>query len=73
VKTLVTFRSKSVVSKGEEIVAATFQIPAPATVWDPSTDDFFCELLYFCRIELVHLIPNAITIVSSFIPYARPT
>jgi hypothetical protein len=31
------------------------------------TDDFFRELFYFNRIDLVHLVPNAITIVSSFI------
>jgi hypothetical protein len=31
------------------------------------TDDFFCELLYFYRIEVVHLVPNVITIISSFI------
>jgi hypothetical protein len=31
------------------------------------TGDFFCGLLYFYRINLVHLVPNAITIVSSFI------
>jgi hypothetical protein len=29
--------------------------------------DFFCGLLFFYRIELVHLVPNAITIISSFI------
>jgi hypothetical protein len=31
------------------------------------TDDFFCGLLYFYRIDLVDLVPNAIKIVSSFI------
>jgi hypothetical protein len=31
------------------------------------TGDFFRELLYFYRIDLVHLVPNTITIVSSFI------
>jgi hypothetical protein len=30
-------------------------------------DDFFRGLLYIYRIELVHLVPNAITIISSFI------
>jgi hypothetical protein len=68
VETLVTCRSKYVVFEGEEMADAASQILAPETVWDPSTGDFFCELLYFCRIELVHVIPNAITIVSSFIP-----
>jgi hypothetical protein len=29
--------------------------------------DFFHDLLFFYRIELVHLIPNTITIISSFI------
>jgi hypothetical protein len=29
--------------------------------------DFFCGLLFFYRIELVHLIRKAITIISSFI------
>jgi hypothetical protein len=29
--------------------------------------DFFHEILYFYRIEVVHLIPNPITIISSFI------
>jgi hypothetical protein len=29
--------------------------------------DFFCGLLFFYRIELVHLVPNTITIISSFI------
>jgi hypothetical protein len=31
------------------------------------TSDFFRGLLYFYRIDLVHLVPNAITIVASFI------
>jgi hypothetical protein len=31
------------------------------------TDDFFRGLLYFYRIELVPLVPNTITIISSFI------
>jgi hypothetical protein len=29
--------------------------------------DFLCGLLYFYRIELVHLVPNSITIISTFI------
>jgi hypothetical protein len=29
--------------------------------------DFFRSLLYFYRIEVVHLVPNAITIIPSFI------
>jgi hypothetical protein len=29
--------------------------------------DFFCSILFFYMIELVHLVPNAITIISSFI------
>jgi hypothetical protein len=35
------------------------------------TDDFFHGLLYFYRIELVHIIPNAITIISSFIHHCE--
>jgi hypothetical protein len=31
------------------------------------TGDFFRGLLFFYRIELVHLVPNTITIISSFI------
>jgi hypothetical protein len=29
--------------------------------------NFFCGLLFFYRIELVHLVPNSITIISTFI------
>jgi hypothetical protein len=29
--------------------------------------DFLCGLLYFYRMELVHLVPNLITIISTFI------
>jgi hypothetical protein len=29
--------------------------------------DFLCGLLQFCRIELVHLAPNSITIIATFI------
>jgi hypothetical protein len=31
------------------------------------TGDFFRGLLYYYKLELVHLVPNSITIVSSFI------
>jgi hypothetical protein len=38
------------------------------------TDDFLRELLHFYRIELVHLVPNSITIISTFSSTsARPT
>jgi hypothetical protein len=33
-----------------------------------SAGDFFCSLLFFYRIELVHLVPNSITIISTFTP-----
>jgi hypothetical protein len=29
--------------------------------------DFLCDLLFFYRIELVHLVPNSITVISTFI------
>jgi hypothetical protein len=31
--------------------------------------DFFRNLLYYYRLELVHLIPNSITVVSTFYPF----
>jgi hypothetical protein len=48
---------------GETVVLLThiecgFRVPA---------GDFFCDLLFFYRIELVHLVPNSITIISTFI------
>jgi hypothetical protein len=33
--------------------------------------DFFCGLLYYYRLELVHLIPNSITVVSTFIHFCE--
>jgi hypothetical protein len=33
--------------------------------------DFFCGLLYYYRMELVHLVPNSITVVSTFIHFMR--
>jgi hypothetical protein len=33
--------------------------------------DFFCGLLYFYRLELVHLVPNSITVVSTFIHFCE--
>jgi hypothetical protein len=34
--------------------------------------DFFCSLLYYYRMELVHLVPNSITVVSTFIHFCEP-
>jgi hypothetical protein len=31
--------------------------------------DFFCGLLYYYKLELVHLVPNSITLVSTFIHF----
>jgi hypothetical protein len=31
--------------------------------------DFFCGLLYYYKIELVHLVPNSIIVVSTFIHF----
>jgi hypothetical protein len=33
--------------------------------------DFFRGLLYYCSLELVHLVPNSITIVSTFIHFCE--
>jgi hypothetical protein len=33
--------------------------------------DFFRSLLYYYRLELVHLVPNSITIVSTFILFCE--
>jgi hypothetical protein len=33
--------------------------------------DFFRGLLYYYRLELVHLVPNSITVVSTFIHFVR--
>jgi hypothetical protein len=33
--------------------------------------DFFCGLLYYYRLELVHLVPNSISVVSTFIHFVR--
>jgi hypothetical protein len=33
--------------------------------------DFFCSLLYYYRLELVHLVPNSITVVSTFIHFCE--
>jgi hypothetical protein len=33
--------------------------------------DFFCGLLYYYRLELVHLIPNSIIVVSTFIHFCE--
>jgi hypothetical protein len=36
-----------------------------------STGDFFRGLLYYYGLELVHLVPNSITVVSSFIHFCE--
>jgi hypothetical protein len=36
-----------------------------------SVGDFFCGLLYYYRLELVHLVSNSITIVSTFIHFCE--
>jgi hypothetical protein len=36
-----------------------------------SAGDFFCGLLYYYRLELVHLVPNSITAVSTFIHFCE--
>ena len=36
------------------------------------TDDFFCRLLHYYYLELVHLVPNSIMVVSSFIHLYEP-
>jgi hypothetical protein len=33
--------------------------------------DFFWGLLFYCKLELVHLIPNSITVVSTFIHFCE--
>jgi hypothetical protein len=33
--------------------------------------DFFCGLLYYDKLELVHLVPNSITVVSTFIHFCE--
>jgi hypothetical protein len=33
--------------------------------------DFFCGLLYYYRLELVHLVPNSITVVATFIHFCE--
>jgi hypothetical protein len=33
--------------------------------------DFFCGLLYYYKLELVHLFPNSITVVSTFIHFCK--
>jgi hypothetical protein len=33
--------------------------------------DFFRGLLYYCKLELVHLVPNSITVVSTFIHFCE--
>jgi hypothetical protein len=35
--------------------------------------DFLRGLLHFYHIELVHLVPNSITIIATFIHLSRPT
>jgi hypothetical protein len=35
--------------------------------------DFLRDLLHFYHIELVHLVPNSITIIATFIHLCRPT
>jgi hypothetical protein len=52
--------------KGQVVFASFFErgfnLPA---------GDFFCGLLYYYRLELVHLVPNSITVVSTFIHFVR--
>jgi hypothetical protein len=33
--------------------------------------DFFCGLLYYYKLELAHLVPNSITVVSTFIHFCE--
>jgi hypothetical protein len=33
--------------------------------------DFFCSLLYYYQLELVHLVPNSIIVVSTFIHFCE--
>jgi hypothetical protein len=33
--------------------------------------DFFRDLLYYYRLELVHLVPNSVTVVSTFIHFCE--
>jgi hypothetical protein len=33
--------------------------------------DLFCGLLYYYKLELVHLVPNSITVVSTFIHFCE--
>jgi hypothetical protein len=33
--------------------------------------DFFRDLLYYYQLELVHLVPNSITVVSTFIHFCE--
>jgi hypothetical protein len=33
--------------------------------------DFFCGLLFYCKLELVHLVPNSIIVVSTFIHFCE--
>jgi hypothetical protein len=34
-------------------------------------DDFFCGLLYYYKLELVHLVPNSITVVPTFFHFCE--
>jgi hypothetical protein len=36
-----------------------------------SVGDFFHDLLYYYKLELVHLVPNSITVVSTFIHFCE--
>jgi hypothetical protein len=33
--------------------------------------DFFRDLLYYYQLELVHLIPNSVTVMSTFIHFCE--
>jgi hypothetical protein len=58
------FSSKDV--KEQVVFASLFEC-----VFNLPAGDFFRGLLYYYRLELVHLVPNSITIVSTFIHFCE--
>jgi hypothetical protein len=50
----------------EQVVFASFECG-----FNLPAEDFFRGLLYYYRLELVHLVPNSITVVSTFIHFCE--
>jgi hypothetical protein len=51
----------------EQVVSASFFERG----FNLPVEDFFCGLLYYYKLELVHLVPNSITVVSTFIHFCE--